>query len=132
MVVEIPDRPSTKGKPCVRALLRNARELLLVDDEWLDGEIFVRLNHAAFRETESMGVLQDRSRIINASAEVGRRSDAVLQGNAIVPTPELRACMSNANRPTSDGWDLGVVGSGAAFRERIVIPESQFSIRSLD
>src|SRR6516162_1262356 len=132
MLVEIPDRAGAKGKPCVRPLLRNARELLLVDDEGLDGEILVRLNHAAFRETESMGVLQDRSRIINASAEVGRRSHTVLQCNAIVTTPELRACMPNANSPTSDGWDLGVVGSGAALGERIVVPEPQFSIRSLD
>src|SRR6516165_182811 len=132
MLVEIPDRAGAQGKPCVRPLLQNARELLLVDDEGLDGEIFVRLNHAAFRETESMGVLQDRSRIINARAKVCRRSHTVLQCNAVVTTPEFRARMSNTNSPTSDRWDLGVVGSGAALGERIIVPEPQFSITSLD
>src|SRR6516164_1611710 len=54
---------------------------------------------------------------------------------AAAPTPYcsvMRLCMSNAYRPTSDGWDLGVVGSSAALSERIVIPDSEFSIRSLD
>src|SRR3974377_65484 len=115
MLIEKPDRAGAKGKPCVRPLLRNVRELLLIDDERLDGEVFVRLNHTTLRETESMCVLRDRKRIINAGAEVGRRSHTVLQSNPIVASPELCTRMPNANCPTSDGWDLGVVGCGAAL-----------------
>src|SRR5713101_2367490 len=103
--------PRAKRDPLVPVVLRIPVFAALVDENWHDGELLVRLKEHLFYGQKPGRAMEKRRWIIDRGTEVACCSGSVLNGKRVIPTVPLQALMAQP-----EGVSIGCRNGCARWR----------------
>src|SRR5260370_20557924 len=110
--------------PVIKPMAMLAVPLPLKDENRHDGESVVGLNQQMFRDQQSFGTLQERSRILDRSAEISCCTLPVLDGERVVAPVPFQALVAYPERVAVGGRNHRAGLRSAAFGRRKIKPSA--------